>query len=117
LFAERIFRQVQDHFYLGHVSNNIGIAYRQLQQWDKAKSAYFFSIEQYKKVDNIAWLVNALDGLGLAFLGENQYKKALSTFEQALDQLRQIEGEPGYGYLFEKITNHLQEVHGLVNSE
>ena len=107
--TERIFRQVQDRLHLAHVNHNIGLAYRQLQEWDEAEAAYLLSIEQYQKVGNMAWLVNSMDGLGLVYLEQGQLAAAKKTFEEARKCLAQLEGEPRYEHLLKMVTVHLQE--------
>ena len=107
--AEKTFRQVCDRLRLAHVNHNIGLAYRQLQDWDKAKSAYLLSIEYQQKIGNIVWLVNTMDGLGLVYLEQDQPEEAISIFEEALNQLTQVEGEPGYEHLLKMVSTHLQE--------
>jgi len=108
--AEQVFRQVQDELHLAMVYHNMGRAYHQLQQWDKAETVYLLSLQKKQKLGNIASLVNTMGELGATYLAENQPKQARAMLQEALQQLRQIEGEPGYEFLREMITTHLQQV-------
>jgi tetratricopeptide (TPR) repeat protein len=107
--AERIFRQIQEQLRLSQLYNNIGIAYRQLRQWEKSEQAYLSSIKQYGELGNIVLRVDAMDGLGLVYLGQGHLLKAIATFKEALSQLEHVKGEPGYNHLLEVVTTHLRE--------
>ena len=110
LLAKRRLSVTQDLLHLGHVTHNIGMAYRQLNAWHKAEDAYLASMKHRIAIGNIVWLVNTLDGLGLVYVGLENSEQAIATFHEALDWLAQIEGEPGYDHLFNMITTHLEEV-------
>lgn len=106
--AERIFRKVQDGFHLAHIHHNIGFAYRQLEKWDNAETAYLKSLEYRQKLGNIRWQVNTLDGLGLTYLGRGHPQKAMITFEAALQQLTKIKNDPNYSHLLEMVSSNLR---------
>lgn len=110
--AERIFHQVQDQHHLAMVEHNMGMAYHQLQQYAKAEAAFLSSIKKKQEMGNVASLVNTMAELGLLYLAQGQAEETKSIFEAALEQLAQIEGEPGYDYLFETVSTHLRKVSG-----
>jgi tetratricopeptide (TPR) repeat protein len=109
LQAEKIFRKVQDQLHLAHVTHNIGMVYRRLQQWPKAEEAFGASIKLWERFNNVERLVNTMDGLGLVHFEQGHFTKAKAVFEEALNQLRRIEGEPGYDHKFNMVTSHLKE--------
>lgn len=110
LASERVFHRLQDRLRLAQLYHNTGLCYRRLQQWPQAEEAYLSSIEHYQALGNVALLVEPMDGLGLVYLALGRQAAARETFEAALDQLEQIEGQPGYQRLFEMLTAHLQQV-------
>ncbi len=108
--AEQVFRQVQDELHVAMVYHNMGRAYHQLQQWDKAETAYLLCLQKKQKLGNIASLVNTMGELSATYLAENQPEQARAMLQEALQQLRQIEDEPGYEFLDKMITTYLQQV-------
>ncbi|MEM7344254.1 MAG: hypothetical protein AAF485_08415, partial [Chloroflexota bacterium] len=57
---EKVFRQSQDLLRLAHINHNLSMAYRKAKQWQKAKDYYLLSIEHYREIDNLGWLVNSI---------------------------------------------------------
>jgi tetratricopeptide (TPR) repeat protein len=110
LSARQMLRQIQDQRHSAMVNHNLGMVYYQLKHWAKAEEAYLLSLEQEQEVHNVSLLINALDGLGLVYLAQGRLTEAKATFEKALSHLAQIQDEPGYPYLFEMVTAHLQDV-------
>jgi tetratricopeptide (TPR) repeat protein len=110
LSAEKIFRQVQDRYHLGLVTHNMGLSYRSLRRWAEAKEAYRQSIAIKKELDNIALMIDDMDGLGLVYLAEGNLAEAETIFQEAMSWLAQIESDPWHAYLLGMVSEHLQEV-------
>lgn len=107
--AEQVFSLAQERLRLAKIYNNLGIAHRRLQNWGKAEVYFEKSIELFEYTSNFPSVINALDGLGLVYFEQEAIDKARATFERALNTLEAITGDPLYGYLFEKVSGHLDD--------
>lgn len=109
--AEPVLLKAKDERHLAMIYTNIGIAYRCLRQWDRARHSLLASIESWQQIGNIRSLANAVEELGLVYLDQNLYENAITKFHDALNWLSQIKNEPGYARLLESVTAHLAEAH------
>lgn len=108
--ADSIFRSTNDELHLALLHLNYGIAYRLRKDWQQSKKYLLNAIERWQILGDIQSLVNTIDELGILYLEQGMTHKAKVTFTQALENLKQIELQPGYGKLLERVTQHLAQL-------
>lgn len=69
--------------------NNIGVAYRELGEYDEAIKHHTESLQIAERIEEKSWLFDCLGNLGSAYGSRGDYKKALEYAERALDIARQ----------------------------
>jgi len=108
--AEPIFQAIQDERRLAMIYTNMGIAYRDQQQWEKAQIAFGKSISRAKQLGHFTLVVNTLDELGLLYLAIKDFESSASTFQQALEWLSLITNQLTRAHYYQIITEHIQQL-------
>ena len=85
LEALDIRRKTEDANGMSISLGNLGICYRQLDEFDKAEDHFNAAVEQAILSGNRAQYHRLYDNLGSLYLGRNDYPKALEMFTTALD--------------------------------
>jgi tetratricopeptide (TPR) repeat protein len=105
LELEPLFRRIHDVRRLTMVKTNVGIAYRDMAQWQQAETAFSEAIGVARKHGFYHLLTNALDQLGTVFLMSSCPSRALALFDQAIGELSRIEDQAtqdAYRQIFEE---------------
>ncbi|MFN8444656.1 MAG: tetratricopeptide repeat protein [Caldilineaceae bacterium] len=108
--VEPIFRKNSDELHLALLYLNYGIAFRLAKQWQKAEQYLLSAIERWQQFNDIHSLINTLDELGIMYRERGDFSQAKKTFEQAFRLLLQIEHQPGFQRLSERITAHRNQL-------
>jgi hypothetical protein len=77
--------------------------------WNQAECAFLTSIELSRKLGDINWRLNTMDGLAMTYLAQGRYGEALAILEQALADLPTIADKPQFAYLEMTLTRHVSE--------
>ncbi len=70
--------------------NNIGLLYKDLQEYDKAYEYCFRALNYYKKTNNQKLIAYTLNNLGLIHKWLKQYDKAISYFNESLSIKKEL---------------------------
>jgi len=114
--AEPVLRNAQSIRQLAMLYNNMGIEFRKLNEWCRAKNAYIASIEWWRVLNNPIALANVQDGLGLTLQAMNRSCEAQHVLKDALCQLSAHKSHPAYQALFDEINGHLNQVNTEIES-
>ncbi|MEM7538644.1 MAG: tetratricopeptide repeat protein [Chloroflexota bacterium] len=109
--AKPILEKSSNSANLAKLYNNQGYSYSKLEKWCEAKTLYQASLIQFQQIEHWLEYASVLDGLGLIYLKQGQLHKAAKTFEDALQILSDLTEDRVQEYLFQEITEHLQEAY------
>ncbi len=101
--ALRIFRRTHSEKLEGTALNNIGWAYDDLDQYQKALEYYEQSLTVRRKIGDITGEGVTLNNIGVVYKSLGQYRKALEYYEQALTIRRKTGNIIGEGVTLNNI--------------
>lgn len=85
----QVAKAIEDHENIASVNNQVGMMYKDLQDYDMARIAYENTIRDYQEFDreSEAWeyVGKAFHGIGVTYMEERRYDLAIQSFEQALN--------------------------------
>lgn len=105
---ETIFRNIGDELHLTLLYLNRGIAFRLAKEWQKSEQYLLNAIERWRQLGDIQSLVNTLDELGMLYYEQSNFLQAQTVFTKALESLLQIEKQPGFQNLYDRINRHTE---------
>ncbi len=93
--AELVFRQANDQLRMASITQNMGLAYTDLGEFELAQAMFQTSIEYQRQRGNRRGIANSLDGLGVVLRAQGNRAAAEATFREALELLDTLAGQPG----------------------
>lgn len=112
LQVESALLRTHDVLHLAMLYNNLGYTYGKQCAWSQAEQAYIRSISYWKKLRNVAALVNVMDGLAVVYNQSARQEEAVTMLEDAWALTRQIENETSRRHHQEMVARHLAETKG-----
>lgn len=109
LKAAEIFIKIDDKLNRARIETNLGQTYLELEDYASACLAFKTAIQLYERLGDETWCINAMDGLALVLIASKAYDQALDVLKKALRILPNIQANPYYENLFNKLSTHLQQ--------
>lgn len=110
-FAGRnTFRMAHDLWREANVNQNIAIAYTDLKQYLEAEEIYVINVTQWRELDHVAHLIDALHGLGNVYYQQKKYKLAYTTYKEGLYLLPQLTNKADHDRLLMMFNEGLKEI-------
>lgn len=77
--------EINDHFEIGNLNNNLGTIYNELGNYNSAYLYFLKALDEYDLAGEKEKKTGTLTNIGLTFMKLGNFEKALSHFEQALE--------------------------------
>jgi CHAT domain-containing protein/Flp pilus assembly protein TadD len=90
-----ILNKINNRFDAASALNNIGLAYKHLNRYEKALEYYNQALSIFREVKNQDGEADTLTNIGVAYFYLSQYRKALEYYNQALFIFRKIKNRGG----------------------
>ena len=89
------------------VSNNLGVAYTKLGDWESAEEMLFKSIAIYRELDDINSLINSMDNLALLYEAQGKTAVASQTLSDAISLSTDQDLQPHIQSLLKEMQERL----------
>jgi len=86
--AQKIYTLLNDYDTIAKVSQQIGMASKNLGLYPEAKQAYLRALDHFQATGNLSWQANLLNNLGVLQHIEGNFEEASSSFEKAIQYAR-----------------------------
>ena len=94
LEALHLSTQNQLHHDIAMVTNNLGMVYTRLEDWESAEEMLLQSVKLYHELEDINWWINSMDNLALLYEAKGETAVARKTLNEAVSIPKTNEIQP-----------------------